>query len=99
MSDEQSTTSGDQGSSTCTPGRAGLRARQPNPSVHVKMPKKHKTSAEASRDYRERLKQDPELYVAHREYENARVKAYVAQISEEKKAQYRQKTRQRVQKY
>ena len=61
--------------------------------------KKKKTRAEYQREYRQRLKQNPNLYKLHRACENERVKEYVSNLTEEKKAQYREKTRLRVKEF
>ena len=64
---------------TAPPRRPGLRIKFLRDGGEPPFPKKQrKTAAECSRDYRARLKEDPEAYKVHREYENARVKCYVA---------------------
>ena len=49
--------------------------------------------------YRERLKGNPALYKAYRESEAARSRLYRASLSDRKKADQREKTRTRVQKW
>lgn len=58
-----------------------------------------KTAAERARAYRERLKADPEAYRVHRQYEDLRVKTYMAKLTPEKKAQYHEKSNIRVKKW
>ena len=55
-----------------------------------------KTSAENSREYRRRRKEDSEKYSEHRQYENLRVKCYMSGLDEEKRAKYRETTRKKV---
>lgn len=65
-----------------------LRPRQAgNSSVTVVEKSKTKplTSAERSRRFRDKLKNDPTLYQAYREFETARVSAYRQTMSEDKK--------------
>ncbi|CAG2216847.1 unnamed protein product [Mytilus edulis] len=79
-----------------------LRPRQAgNSSVTVVEKSKTKplTSAERSRRFRDKLKNDPTLYQAYREFETARVSAYRQTMSEDKKKEYNEKTRNRMTKY
>lgn len=57
------------------------------------------TSAERSRRFRDKLKNDPTLYQAYREFETARVSAYRQNMSEDKKKEYNEKTKIRMTKY
>ncbi|PIK34861.1 hypothetical protein BSL78_28312 [Apostichopus japonicus] len=67
-----------------------------NPKGRKRTPK---SAAQAQRDYRSRIKSNDELFKKYREYENLRVHVYKASMSEEKKASYREKTRERVRRY
>lgn len=58
-----------------------------------------KTSAQLQQDYRNRVKTNPVVYKAQCEYDNIRIKVYKATLSEEKKEQYRKKTRERLRKF
>ncbi|XP_041368432.1 uncharacterized protein LOC121382868 isoform X2 [Gigantopelta aegis] len=60
---------------------------------------KKKSSAESSSDYRKRIKADPERYRNHLEYENNRVKLFLANLTPEKKGQYQKVTNERVRKW
>ena len=82
-----------------TSNHPGLTKRSAPPTAVAETTKKKQTSAETSKAYRERLQQDPEMYRAYKAYENQQVKAYVVTISEEKREQYRAKTKLRVKKY
>ena len=55
-------------------------------------PKKRKTAAELLKANRQIIKNDEKWYKLHREYETTRVKLYMAQILEEKKAACREVT-------
>lgn len=62
--------------------------------------KKKRTAAEYQREYRARQKnENPELYKKHLEYNNLQVKVTLANLSEEKKAMYRETTRKRVERF
>lgn len=61
-------------------------------------PKKRKSPAQYQRAYRQRIKDNPELYKLYRACETERVKECITNLTEEKKAQYR-KVRLRVQKF
>ena len=74
----------------------GLTKSSAPPTAVAETIKKKPTSAETSKAYRERFQQDPEMYRAYKAYENQQVKAYVATISEEKREQYRAKTKLRI---
>ena len=58
-----------------------------------------KTAAERQREYRAKLKCDPEWYRAHRNYETARIKAHRARRTEEQIAHDRETARLRMQRY
>lgn len=85
---------GDTADSSTSIGCSWLRLRSPYSADLLRKRKK----TEASRAYRERLKQNPELFKAYREYENARIREYKANMSEEKKKEYIEKSKLRVQK-
>ncbi|XP_069141742.1 uncharacterized protein [Argopecten irradians] len=57
------------------------------------------TGAERSRNFRERLKKNPELYKAHRAYETARTKNIRAELKEDQRLAYNAKSRERMRKY
>ena len=61
--------------------------------------KQRKTAADYSKEYRKRLKENHELYRLYRAYETSRVKEYRDKMTAEKKAQYKEKSRIRQQKY
>ncbi|XP_070545950.1 pre-mRNA-splicing factor CWC22 homolog [Ptychodera flava] len=69
------------------------------PTLEIKPKRVAKTPAERQREYRARLKSNPELYKAHRAFESARLKEYRLLRSEEKIARDREKCRIRMQRF
>ncbi|XP_070172853.1 uncharacterized protein [Littorina saxatilis] len=77
-----------------TPGNR----RKQTPGENKPPKKARKPAAQSCREWRERLKDVREAYEIHKEMENLRIKAYKLSMSEEKRSQYREKNRLRIQK-
>ncbi|KAK7089483.1 hypothetical protein V1264_024849 [Littorina saxatilis] len=73
--------------------------RTPPDSGKEERKKGKKTAAEASRDFRMRRKEDPETYKLHCEYENNRVKVFMATLSDEKRKAYNEVTAKRAKRW
>ena len=83
----------------CAGLRAGLRKRKQITSLQeIQQVKIRKSAAQACKEYRDRQKEYP-FYNEIKKYNNLRIKTYKLNMSAEKKEQYREKTRLRVQKY
>ena len=77
-----------------------ISLRKSTPTTSDDTPKRRrKTAAEVSRDDRERMKQNPEKYKLHREYETNRVKLLMARLGEEDRKNYQKVTNDRVRRW
>ena len=66
-----------------------ISLRKTAPTTRDDTPKRRrKTAAEVSRDYRERMEQNPDKYKLHRAYETNRVKVFMARLGEEDRKNY-----------
>ena len=74
-----------------------ISLRKSAPTTSDDTPKRRrKTAAEVSRDYRERMEQNPDKYKLHRAYETNRVKVFMARLGEEDRKNYQKLTNDRV---
>ena len=74
-----------------------ISLRKTAPTTSDDTPKRRrKTAAEVSRDYRERMEQNPDKYKLHRAYETNRVKVFMARLGEEDRKNYQKLTNDRV---
>ena len=74
--------------------------RKSTPTTSDDTPKRRrKTAAEMSRDYRERMKQNPEKHKLYRAYETNRVKLFMTRLGEEDRKNYQKVTNDRVRRW
>ena len=77
-----------------------ISLRKTAPTTRDDTPKRRrKTAAEVSRDYRERMEQNPDKYKLHRAYETNRVKVFMARLGEEDRKNYQKITNYRVRRW
>jgi hypothetical protein len=62
-------------------------------------PHQKKTQVEVMKEYRQRMKDNPEMYKSHRECETLRLKLFRLNMSDEQKKNYGEKSKERMRRY